>query len=101
MAFLDPASGPGAASLLVALGERAQALRVALPDQADPTGLVSEAGSVTVAAGTDPPATYRLFAPAGPDPKVLQRPAGAPELGESVDVLDERGKWFQGREGPA
>jgi hypothetical protein len=99
VAFLDPASGPSAVSLLAALGDRAQALRVALPDQADPTGLVGEVGSVTVSAGMDEPATYRLFAPAGPDPKVLQRPVGAPELGESVDTLDQRAKWFQRREG--
>jgi hypothetical protein len=99
VAFLAPASGLSAVGLLAALGDRAQALRVALPDQADPAGLVGEAGSVTVAAGADPPVTYRLFATAGPDPKVLQRPVGAPELGESVDVLDERGKWFQRREG--
>jgi hypothetical protein len=99
VAFLDPASGLSAAGLLAALGDRARELRVALPDQADPTGLVGDAGSVTVAAGADPPVTYRLFATAGPDPKVLRRPAGAPELGESVDVLDERGKWFQRREG--
>jgi hypothetical protein len=99
VAFLDPASGPSAVDLLAALGDRAGALRVALPDQAETAGLVREAGSVTVSAGADEPATYRLFAPAGPDPKVLQRPVGAPELGESVDTLDQRAKWFQRREG--
>lgn len=98
VAFLDPASGPGAVGLLAALGARSQAPRVALPDQADPIGLVREAGSVTVAAGAGPPATYLLFA-AAPSPEVLRRPEGAPELGEGVDVLDERAKWFQGREG--
>lgn len=99
VAFLDPASGPGAVGLLAALGARSPAPRVALPDQADPIGLVRVAGSVTVVAGAGPPATYRLFAPAAPSPDVLRRPEGAPELGEGVDVLDERAKWFQGREG--
>jgi hypothetical protein len=101
VAFLDPASGPNAAGLLVAMGGRAPTVRVALPEQADPAGLVPEAGSVTVAAGGGPPATYRLFAAAGPGPEVLQRPADAPKIGEDVDVLDQRSKWFRSREGGA
>jgi hypothetical protein len=99
VAFLDPASGPSAVSLLVALGERARTLRVALLDQPDASGLVPEAASVTVAAGADAPATYRLFTAAGPGPKVLRRPTGAPKIGEDVDVLDQRSEWFQSREG--
>jgi hypothetical protein len=99
VAFLDPASGPTAVGLLVAVGERARTLRVALPEQADATGLVPEAASVTVAPGPDAPATYRLFAAAGPGPKALRRPTGAPKIGEDVDVLDQRSKWFQSREG--
>jgi hypothetical protein len=98
VAFLDPASGPNAVGLLAALGDRARALWVALPDQADPSGLVREPGSVTVTAGEDAPATYRLFT-AGPGPKVLRQPAGAPKIGEDADVLDQRAKWFQAREG--
>jgi hypothetical protein len=98
LVFLDPASGAGAVGLLAALGDRASALRVALPDDADPAGLVGEAGSVSVATGAGAPVRYRLFA-AGPDAKVLRRPSGAPKLGEGDDVLDQRGDWFQRREG--
>jgi hypothetical protein len=97
--FLDPASGSSAVGLLAALGERARTVRVALPDQADATGLVPEAASVNVAVGADPPATYRLFVAPGPDPKVLRRPTGMPKIGEDVDVLDQRSKWFRSREG--
>jgi hypothetical protein len=100
VAFLDPASGPNATGLLVAMGGRAPTVRVALPDQADATGLAPEAGSVIVAAGGDPPTTYRLFA-AGPSPEVLRRPADAPKIGEDVDVLDQRSEWFRRREGGA
>jgi hypothetical protein len=99
VAFLDPASGASAVGPLAALGDRAPALRVALPDEADPAGLVAEAGSVSVATAPGAPVLYRLFAGAGPDPKVLRRPSNAPELGEGVDVLDQRGDWFQRREG--
>ena len=99
VAFLDPVSGASAVGLLAALAGRAPALRVALPEEADPAGLVGEAGSVRVATGVGAPVTYRLFAGAGPDPKVLRRPSNAPELGEGVDVLDQRGDWFQRREG--
>jgi hypothetical protein len=99
VAFLDPASGASAAGLLAAMGDRAPALRVALPDEADPAGLVGEAGSVRVATGAGAPVSYRLFAAAGPDATILRRPSSAPELGEGVDVLDQRGDWFQRREG--
>lgn len=99
VAFLDPASGASAVGLLAALGERAPALRVALPDEADPAGLVGEAGSVSVATGAGAPVAYRLFAGAAPDATVLRRPSNAPELGEGVDVLDQRGDWFQRRQG--
>jgi len=99
VAFLDPASGAGAVGLLAALGDRAAALRVALPDEADPAGLVGEAGSVSVATGAGAPVRYRLFAGAGPGARVLRRPSDAPQLGEGVDVLDQRGDWFQRREG--
>jgi hypothetical protein len=99
VAFVDPASGPSAVGLLAALGERGRTVRVALPDQADATGLVPEAASVTVAVGADAPAAYRLFVAPGPDPKVLRRPTGMPKIGEDVDVLDQRSKWFRSREG--
>jgi hypothetical protein len=99
VAFLDPASGASAVGLLAALGDRGSGLRVALPEEADPAGLVAEAGSVSVATGAGTPVRYRLFTGAGPDPKVLRRPSSAPELGEGVDVLDQRGDWFQRREG--
>jgi hypothetical protein len=100
VAFLDPATGSTAVGLLAALGERARTLRVALPpDQVDAAGLVPEAASVTIAVGADAPATNRLFAVARPDPRVLRRPTEVPKIGEDVDVLDQRSKWFQGREG--
>jgi hypothetical protein len=97
--FLDPPDGTSALSLLAALGDRARSVRVALPSKADPTGLIPEAGRVTVAVGSGSPVAYQLFRAADPTTLDPQRPAGAPRLGEGDDVLEQRSKWFQAREG--
>jgi hypothetical protein len=97
--FLDPADGAGALSLLVMLGDRGRTVLVALPPEADATGLVAGAGRVTVAAGTGPPVVYGLFRTAGPRTPSLSRPTGVPKLGEDADVLERRADWFQTREG--
>jgi hypothetical protein len=97
--LLDPADGPSARSLLAALGERARLVAVALPHDADPTGLLPEAGGVTVAAGSGSPVAYGLFRAADPRTLDLQGTAGEPKLGEDADVLEQRSKWFQAREG--
>jgi hypothetical protein len=101
MLFLDPADGAGARSLLAALGGRVRSVRVALPSEADTTGLIPEPGKVTVAAGTASPVAYRLFRPADRGELDLNRPADVPRFGESDDVLEQRSKWFQAREGRA
>ena len=97
--FLDPANGASALSLLAALGDRARQVRVALPVTADATGLIPEAGRVMIAVGAESPDTCQLFRAA--DRRTLEpnRPVGAPKLGEEADVLEQRSKWFQTREG--
>jgi hypothetical protein len=99
--FLDPADGARARSLLAALGGRGRSVRVALPSEADTTGLIPEPGKVTIAAGAASPVAYRLFRPADRGELDLKRPPDVPKLGESDDVLEQRSKWFQAREGRA
>jgi hypothetical protein len=96
--FLDPANGTDAVSLLGALGERGRAVRVALPPESDPTGLIPDPGRITLAAGPEP-VVFDLFRSADPGTLKLQRQAGVPKLGEDADVLEQRSKWFQAREG--
>jgi hypothetical protein len=96
--FVDPATAASALSLLAMLGRRAQTVRVALPRASDATGLLPDAGRVTVTAGSEPPAAYDLFR-ADDRGTLRSRRTGMPKLGEGADVLEERSKWFQGREG--
>jgi len=98
--FLDPADGATALSLLAALGNRGRSVRVALPGQADPTGLIPEVGHVTIATGSGPPVPYEMFRAADRGKLDPKRPA-APKLGEGEDVLEQRSKWFQTRESRA
>jgi hypothetical protein len=78
------------------LGRRAQTVRVALPRASDATGLLPDAGRVTVTAGSDPPTAYDLFR--ADDRGTLRSPrTGMPKLGEGAGVPEERSKWFQGR----
>jgi hypothetical protein len=97
--FLDPADAAGALDLLAALGGRARGVRVALPGEAGPGGLVPEAGRVVVTAEAEPPQAYRLARATDPARLDPMRPADAPRLGEDADVLDQRSKWFRSREG--
>lgn len=97
--FLDPADAAGALDLLAGLGGRARGVRVALPGEAGPGGLVPEAGRVLVTAGAEPPQAYRLARPTDPARLDPMRPADSPRLGEGADVLDQRSKWFRSREG--
>jgi hypothetical protein len=96
--FVDPATAASALSLLTMLGRRADIVRVALPNESLATGLIPDTGRVTVTAGSGPPAAYELFR--SDDRGTLRsRRTGMPKLGEGADVLEERSKWFQGREG--
>jgi hypothetical protein len=96
--FVDPATAASALSLLAMLGRRADIVRVALPNESLATGLIPDTGRVTVTAGSGPPAAYELFR--SDDRGTLRsRRTGMPKLGEGADVLEERSKWFQGREG--
>ncbi|MGH9252569.1 MAG: hypothetical protein ACRD0W_24080 [Acidimicrobiales bacterium] len=53
---------------------------------------------MTIAARSGPPGEYELFR--ADDPGTLRpRRTGVSKLGEGADVLEERSKWFQGREG--
>jgi hypothetical protein len=97
--FLDPADGAGALSLLAALGARGRGVWVALPSNADPTGLIPGAGRVTVAVGAGSAVDYELFGVADPGTLDLTHVADAPTLGEDADGLQQRSKWFQAREG--
>ncbi len=97
--FVDPQHGDSAVALLVALGDRAGSIRVALPDHADPNGLIPDDGAVTFVSASSGPVTCRLFRAAERQFSGLEPPAELPKLGEAEDVLERRAKWFGGREG--
>jgi len=97
--FLDPAEAAGALGLLAMLGRRARTVRVALPREAGATGLVPDAGRVTIAAGSGSAAAYELFRADDRGTLDLRPSAGMSKLGEGADVLDQRSKWFEAREG--
>ena len=96
--FLDPANGTDAISLLATLGERGRRVRVALPPESDPNGLIPDPGRITLAVGSEP-VVFDVFRNADPSTLKLRRPANLPKLGEDADVLEQRSKWFQAREG--
>jgi hypothetical protein len=96
--FVDPATAASALSLLAMLGRRAETVRVALRSASDTTGLLPDAGRVTVTAGSESPVSYDLFR-ADDRGTLRSRRTDTPKLGEGADVLEERSKWFQGREG--
>jgi hypothetical protein len=96
--LLDPANGTEAVSLLGTLGERGRDVRVALPDGSDPNGLIPDPGRITLSVGSQP-VVFDVFRSADPGTLKLRRPANLPKLGEDADVLDQRSKWFQAREG--
>jgi len=96
--FLDPANGMDAVSLLSALGERGRTVRVALPPESDPTDLIPGPGRITLDVGSESE-VFDLFRSPDPGTLKLKRQADAPRLGEDSDVLEQRSKWFQAREG--
>jgi hypothetical protein len=97
--FLDPGEASGALSLLASRGRGARSVRVALPRDADTTGLIRDAGRVTVATGLGSPTAYELFRVDDRATLNLRGSASGSKLGEDADVLEQRSKWFQAREG--
>lgn len=99
--FVDPATGDNARSFLSGLGERARSVRVALPQEADAAGLVPEGSRVSVTVGSGPAVEHELYRlPDGSETDADREGlAAAPRVAESEDVVDQRSKWFQAREG--
>ena len=99
--FVDP---PAASTVLSALAEEVLPLSVwiALPEGAGGPGLVEQPGRLSLDAldaGTSKATAYVFFRPADSRRESSHRLAAAPKIGESADVLDERSKWFEAREG--
>jgi hypothetical protein len=98
--FVDPPSAATAQGLVQGLvemlGERAASIRVALTEEADPAGLAADTGRVTVTVGPGSTMVYRLYRL---DLGEARRLPPGPRPGESVDVLDQRSKWFTTRHG--
>jgi hypothetical protein len=99
--FVDPPSGDGARSVLAGLGDRARSVRVALPQGVDAAGLIPEGSRVSVTMGPGSAVVHDLFRLTdGSEADVdRERLADAPRVAESEDVVDQRSKWFQDREG--
>ncbi len=104
--FVDPPTGTAAASALAELDDPGRPVRVALPEDADPTGLVADAGSVTIgSAGSGSAGSggrYRLYRVdrQTPDPQTPDwgTPPQSARLGEQEGSLDARERWFRARE---
>jgi len=94
--FVDPPSPMTAEGLVGMLGERAASIRVALMEGADSAGLAADSGRVVVTARPGSTIVYRLYRLDAGDSRQL--PPG-PRPGESVDVVDQRSKWFTTRHG--
>jgi hypothetical protein len=97
--FVDPATGDNARSLLVALGDRARSVRAALPKGTDVAGLVPEGSQVSVTVRSRPAVLHVLFRLADGSGADWDRLAAGPRVAESEDVVDQRSKWFEAREG--
>jgi hypothetical protein len=74
-------------------------VRVALPRGADPGGLTPESGRVIFSGGSDSSVVYDLFRSVDPGTLKLKGQRDLSKLGEDSDVLEQRSKWFQAREG--
>ncbi|MEU5265809.1 hypothetical protein [Amycolatopsis sp. NPDC021455] len=83
--FVDPVESEVVTGLLDAVGEPAEAVRIAVPDGTAPAGLTPDVGRVEV--GVSFP-LYRITGTARP------RIAPGPRVGESPDVTASRAKWF-------
>jgi len=86
--FVDPVESGVVAGLLDAVGEPATAVRVAVPEGADPAGLTADTGRVGVGTPVVSFPLYRI------DHTPRPRIAPGPRVGESPDVTTARAKWF-------
>jgi hypothetical protein len=94
--LIDPPEVPAARSLLSQLGDRAGSVGVALPEGAHAPGLVA-VGTTVISAGATS-IRYQVHRLLKPSMATLAR---GPKMGETPDVLENRGRWFGVRHGGA